>query len=125
MSEIRGRLDPETRAALDAVLAKWAAPGMCNPDDESPRVDGDPAPEAASGDLRSTGQRNHDALKALCRGHAGLWSVGQPQRSAGDHGGVHDTQRTRVRRGHAVTGGGSLLPMSDAIRLGLGAHTTT
>ena len=36
MSEIRGRVDPETRAALDAVFAKWAAPGMCNPDDEQP-----------------------------------------------------------------------------------------
>ncbi len=33
MSEIRGLLDPEARATLDAVLAKWAAPGMCNPDD--------------------------------------------------------------------------------------------
>ena len=32
MSEIRGRLDPEARATLDAVLAKWASPGMCNPD---------------------------------------------------------------------------------------------
>ena len=39
-SEIRGLLDPEARATLDAVLAKWAAPGMGNPDDPSPCVDG-------------------------------------------------------------------------------------
>ena len=45
MSDIRGRLDPEARAALDAVFAKWAAPGMCNPDDEVPCVDGEPTPE--------------------------------------------------------------------------------
>ena len=32
MSKINGLLDPEARATLDAVLAKWAAPGMCNPD---------------------------------------------------------------------------------------------
>ena len=64
MSDIRGRLDPEARAALDAVFAKWAAPGMCNPDDEAAQVDGDPSPESAVGDCRSTGQRNHDALKA-------------------------------------------------------------
>ena len=49
MSDIRGRLDPEARAALDAVFAKWAAPGMCNPDDEVPCVDGDPSPEAVAG----------------------------------------------------------------------------
>lgn len=27
MSDIRGRLDPQGRAALEAVFAKWAAPG--------------------------------------------------------------------------------------------------
>ena len=36
MSELRGLLDPEARATLDAVLAKLAAPGMANPDDHSP-----------------------------------------------------------------------------------------
>jgi hypothetical protein len=30
MSKISGLLDPEARATIDAVLAKWAAPGMCN-----------------------------------------------------------------------------------------------
>jgi Domain of unknown function (DUF222) len=40
MSTISGLLDPEARATIDAVLAKWAAPGMCNPDDEHPCVDG-------------------------------------------------------------------------------------
>ena len=43
MSEIRGRLDPEGRAAMEAVFAKWAAPGMCNPDDEAPCLDGEPS----------------------------------------------------------------------------------
>jgi hypothetical protein len=42
MSRIHGLLDPEARATIDAVLAKWAAPGMCNPDDEAPCVDGEP-----------------------------------------------------------------------------------
>ena len=45
MSDIRGRLDPEGRAAMEAVFATWAAPGMCNPDDEDPCVDGEPSPE--------------------------------------------------------------------------------
>lgn len=33
MTPIKGHLDPQARATLDAVLARWAAPGMCNPDD--------------------------------------------------------------------------------------------
>ena len=67
MSEVRGRLDPEGRAVMDVVLAKLAAPGMCNPDDESPCLDGDPSTDAKHADCRSQGQRNHDALKALGR----------------------------------------------------------
>ena len=48
MTELRGRLDPEARAAIEAVFAKLAAPGMCNPDDEAPCVDGDPPAQAAA-----------------------------------------------------------------------------
>ena len=36
MSRLTGWLDPEARATLDAVLARWAAPGMGNPDGGSP-----------------------------------------------------------------------------------------
>ncbi len=45
MTPIKGLLDPEARATVDAVFAKRAAPGMCNPDDEAPCVDEDPSPE--------------------------------------------------------------------------------
>ncbi len=64
MSRIHGLLDPEARATVDAVFAKLAAPGMCNPEDQKPRVDGEPSEEAVHGDARSQGQRNHDALNA-------------------------------------------------------------
>ena len=116
MSEIRGRLDPEARASLEAVFAKWAAPGMCNPDDEKPCLDGDPSPEAVTGDYRSTGQRNHDALKAIGRA---VLASGQ----LGSHRGLPVTivvsttlKELESGKGHAVTGGGSLLPMSEVIR---------
>ncbi len=122
MSDIRGRLDPEARAALDAVLAKWAAPGMCNPDDERPCVDGDPSSDLVSGDARSTGQRNHDALKAMCRA---MLASGE----LGSHKGLPMTMvisttlaELESGRGHAVTGGGSLLPMSEVIRQASAAH---
>ena len=64
MSQFNGLLDPEARATLDAVFAKLAAPGMCNPDDETPCVDGEPGEDTARRDVRSQGQRNHDALNA-------------------------------------------------------------
>jgi hypothetical protein len=40
MSALRGWLTPEARASLEAVLAKLAAPGMCNPLDQTAVVDG-------------------------------------------------------------------------------------
>src|SRR5271157_283156 len=67
MSPLRGWLTPEARATLEAVLAKLAAPGMCNPDDKTPVVDGPPTEEAVERDTRSPAQRNHDALNAALR----------------------------------------------------------
>ena len=52
---------------MEAVFSKLAAPGMCNPGDESPCVDGEPSAELVAADTRSTGQRNHDALTAMGR----------------------------------------------------------
>jgi hypothetical protein len=67
MSELHGWLTPEARATLEAVLAKLATPGMCNPDHNTPTVDGAPAEEAIDKDTPSASQRNHDALNAECK----------------------------------------------------------
>ncbi len=122
MSEVRGRLDPQGRAILDAVLAKSAAPGMCNPDDETPCVDGEPDQEAARRDTRTQGQRNHDALTAMGRSVLASGELGQ-------HNGLPATiivtttlQELESAAGQAVTGGGTLLPMRDVIRLASHAH---
>jgi hypothetical protein len=53
MSPISGYLTPEARATIDAVFAKLAAPGMCNPDDIEPCVSGTPSQAAVQGDTRS------------------------------------------------------------------------
>ena len=122
MSPIRGLLDPEARATLDAVLAKWAAPGTCNPDDQRPCVDDEPSAAAAENDLRSQAQRNHDALKAMGRSVLASGQLGQ-------HNGlpasiIVSTTLAELEsgQGQAVTAGGSLLPMSDVIRLASHAH---
>ncbi len=122
MSRIHGLLDPEARATIDAVFAKLAAPGMCNPEDEAPCVDGEPSQEAVHGDARSQGQRNHDALKAMGRSVLASGELGR-------HNGLPATiivsttlQDLQSAAGVAVTAGGSVLPMRDVIRLASQSH---
>jgi hypothetical protein len=122
MSRIHGLLDPEARATVEAVWAKLAAPGMCNPEDETPCVDGEPSEEAAHVDMRSQGQRNHDALKAMGRCVLASGELGQ-------HNGLPATiivsttlQDLQSAAGVGVTGGGTLLPMRDVIRLASQSH---
>jgi uncharacterized protein DUF222 len=117
MSPVSGLLDPEACATLEAVFAKWAAPGMCNPDEQPPCVDGEPPEAAPQRDLRTQPQRNHDALQAM--GRAALASG-----NLGRHNGLPATiivsttlKELESAAGQAVTASGSLLPMSDVIRM--------
>ena len=117
MSEGRLIASPELRATIDALFAKFAAPGMCNPADETPTVNDEPTQDTVDGDLRTHSQRQHDALAALLRGQLGDPKIGQ-------HNGLPVTviatatvDQLCTAAGHAVTGGGSLLPMSDLIRM--------
>lgn len=117
MSAISGYLTPEARATVDAVLAKLAAPGMANPADDTPCLAGTPSQAAIEADTRSAGQRHHDGLLAALRALLCSGELGQ-------HNGlpaaiIVSTSLTELqsRAGHALTGGGTLLPMSDVIRL--------
>jgi hypothetical protein len=113
---------PELRANLDAWLARFAAPGMCNPDDAVPCIDGEPGDEFARRDLRSHAQRQHDALNTLVRGQLGNPKLGQ-------HNGLPVTvivsttlQELTSGTGRAVTGSGTVLPMQDVIRMASHAY---
>ena len=106
---------PELRANLDAWLARFAAPGACLPDDENTCATDEP-------DTRSHAQRQHDALNALVRGQ-----LGDPK--LGVHNGLPVTvivsttlQELSSAAGQAVTGGGTLLPMRDLIRMASRAY---
>jgi Domain of unknown function (DUF222) len=117
MSELRGMLSPEARATLEAVWAKLAAPGMCNPNDDAPTVDGAPSQQAIDGDSRSAAQRNHDALNAALRA---VLASGE----LGEHNGLPASiivtttlAELEAAAGRGLTGGGTMLPMSDVIRL--------
>lgn len=108
---------PELRAVIDALLAKFAAPGMCNPDDQTPTVTGEPSQETIDRDARGIAQRQHDALGALLRS-----TLGDPR--LGKHNGLPVTvivsttlDQLHSGAGHAVTAAGALLPMRDVIRM--------
>lgn len=113
---------PELRANLDAWMAKFAAPGMCNPNNENPCVTADPDPDLANKDVRTHAQRQHDALNALIRGQ-----LGDPK--LGMHNGLPVTvvvsttlQELTAGAGQGVTGGGTVLPMRDLIRMASHAY---
>jgi hypothetical protein len=122
MSPISGYLTPEARATIDAVFAKLAAPGMCNPDDIEPCVSGTPSQAAIQGDTRSGNQRNHDALVAAGRALLASGDLGQHNGLPASIIVTTTLQELEAGVGKALTGGGTLLPMSDVIRLGSHAH---
>ena len=122
MSKLSGWIDPELRAALDAILAKLAAPGYCNPEDTDPCVDGTPSQTQISADTRSNAQRTHDAIKTVCRAMLSSGELGQ-------HNGLPVTivatatlAELTTAAGHAHTGGGTRLPIPTLIRMAAHAH---
>jgi hypothetical protein len=117
MTPFRGNLTPEAWAIYEAIFAKWAAPGMCNPDDEHPCVSGTPSQAQIDQDHRSLAQRQHDALVAVGRSVLESGELGQ-------HNGLPTSiiirttlQDLESRAGIGVTGGGTVIPISDVIRM--------
>jgi hypothetical protein len=122
MSPISGYLTPEARATIDAVFAKLAAPGMCNPADADPCVPGTPSQDAIAGDSRSATQRNHDALTMAGRLLLASGKLGQHNGLPASIIVTTTLQELESGCGRGLTGGGTLLPMSDVIRLAGHAH---
>ncbi|ODR06413.1 hypothetical protein BHQ21_11520 [Mycobacterium sherrisii] len=122
MSRLTGWLTPETRATVEAVLAKLAAPGMCNPEDDTPVLDDCAGEARARRDGRTVAQRNHDALNAALRAVLASGKLGQ-------HNGLPATiivtttlRDLEAAAGTAFTAGGTRLPLTDVIRLARHAH---
>ncbi|MFZ3270603.1 MAG: HNH endonuclease signature motif containing protein [Mycobacterium sp.] len=122
MSTLRGYLTPATRAAVEAVLAKLAAPGMASPYEETPVLDGTPSQEAIERDSRTPAQRNHDGLHAALRGLLASGELGQHNGLPASIIVTTTLRELEAGTGKALTGGGSLLPMKDVIRLARHAH---
>ncbi|KMO81890.1 hypothetical protein MOBUDSM44075_00012 [Mycolicibacterium obuense] len=122
MTAWRAELTPEAAAVWEAIFAKYAAPGMCNPDDPEPCTSGTPTQAQIDNDHRSLAQRQHDALVAV--GRIALMSG-----ELGQLNGLPVTVIVRTtlqdlesRAGIGTTGGGTRLPIKDVIRMG--AHAS-
>jgi hypothetical protein len=77
MTPITANLTPEAWAVYEAIFAKWAAPGMCNPAEEYPCMSGTPTQEQIDHDHRTLAQRQHDALLAVGRRVLASGELGQ------------------------------------------------
>ncbi len=122
MTPLTAELTPEAWAVWEPIFAKYAAPGMCNPDDAQPCTSGTPSQAQIDNDHRSLAQRQHDALVvagriALMSGELGQLN-GLPVMVI-----IRTTlQDLESRAGVGVTGGGTVMPIKDVIRLGAHAH---
>jgi len=95
---------------------------MCHPDDDTPCISGTPSQTQIDTDHRTLAQRQHDALVAIGRNALESGQLGQ-------HNGLptsiiirttlHDLES---RAGVGTTGGGSLIPITDVIRMAGHAH---
>jgi hypothetical protein len=122
MSSVTGNLTPEAKALWEVLFAKYAAPGMCNPDDPDPCTSGTPTQAQIDNDHRTLAQRQHDALVvigriALISGELGQLN-GLPVSLI-----IRTTlQDLESRAGVGTTGGGTVVPIKDVIRMAAHAH---
>jgi hypothetical protein len=122
MTQLKANMTPEAWAIYEAIFAKWAAPGMCNPADADPCISGTPIQEQIDNDHRSLAERQHDALVAVGRSVLASGELGQ-------HNGLPTSiiirttlQDLESRAGVGVTGGGTVIPIRDVVRLAAQAN---
>ncbi|WP_442930974.1 DUF222 domain-containing protein [Mycolicibacterium sp. 050232] len=117
MTALTANLDPEAAAVWEVLFAKFAAPGMCNPDDEEPCTCGTPTQAQIDHDHRSLAQRQHDALIVVGR-IALMTDLGQLNGLPVSIIIRTTLQDLESRAGIGVSGGGTKLPIRDVIRMG-------
>lgn len=122
MIELRARLTPEAWAIWEVLFAKYAAPGMCNPDDDEPCVSGTPTQAQIDNDHRSLAQRQHDAMIAI--GRIALMSGDLGQLNGLPVSVIIRTtlQDLESRAGVGTTGGGTVVPIRDVVRMAAHAN---
>ncbi|WP_454198969.1 DUF222 domain-containing protein [Nocardia sp. Marseille-Q1738] len=128
MTPIHGEITPLLRALLDPILAKFARPGINNPEDpDSPTgldgaIDRHALAEAAERDHRSTAQRNHDALVAVLQPGLALDRLGNHRGLPVSAILTMSLADVEKRAGVATTASGGSVPIGEALKLAEQAH---
>lgn len=126
MAKMVATLDPQTYALLETVMDVWAAPGMNNPADpdspsgalDDPAQDAQLIEAAAQRDIRSQGQRRHDALRAICKTILECNLLGTSHRGLPAQVIVNmSKQQLDDEAGVATTANGVDIPVKDALEL--------
>src|SRR5947209_18301917 len=88
---------------------------MTKPAAHTPCPSRTPSPAAIAADTRSLGQRQHDALLAATRALLASGELGQHNGLPASIIVTTTLQELEAGAGRGLTGGGTLLPMSDVI----------
>lgn len=116
MSRLTGWIDPGLRAQWDAIVAKLAAPGYCNPEDPTPCVAGTPSQAQIDGDTRTGAQRLHDAVTTVFRDMMASGKLGRYNGLPVTIVATTTLADLTTATGRAHTGGGSYLPIPTLLR---------
>ncbi len=116
MTPLTANLTPEAAAVWEVLFAKFAAPGMCNPDDPEPCTSGTPTQAQIDNDQRSLAQRQHDALLVVGR-IALMTDLGQLNGLPVSLIIRTTVQDLQSRAGIGISGGGTKIPIKDVLRM--------
>jgi hypothetical protein len=122
MTPLSADLTPHAWAVWEVIFAKYAAPGMCNPDDPQPCTSGTPTQAQIDNDQRTPAQRQHDAMLVI--GRIALMSGELGQLNGLPVAVIIRTTLADLesRAGIGVTGGGTKIPIADVINMAAHAH---
>ncbi|CKI58920.1 HNH endonuclease [Mycolicibacterium smegmatis] len=114
---LRGKVSAEFKATFDPVDEKLAAPGMCNPADQTPCISGTPSQQQIDHDERGAPERRHDAMLTAMRLLLAHKDLGQINGLPATLLITTTLQELEKAAGVAITAGGTKLSIPNLIRL--------
>nr|WP_328837167.1 HNH endonuclease signature motif containing protein [Mycolicibacterium smegmatis] len=114
---LRGKVSAEFKATFDPIDEKLAAPGMCNPTDQTPCISGTPSQQQIDSDQRGAPERRHDAMLTAMRLLLAHKDLGQINGLPATLLVTTTLQELEKAAGVAITAGGTKLSIPDLIRL--------
>ncbi|AKS35385.1 HNH endonuclease signature motif containing protein [Mycolicibacterium goodii] len=119
---LSGYVTAEFKATFEPIEEKLAAPGMCNPAEDTPCTSGTPSQHQINTDDRTAPQRLHDALLTVGKRVLASKTLGQINGLPATMLITTTLQELHNAAGVAISAGGTKLPIADLIRLAAQAY---